>query len=84
MNAENEKVKQLLIIKSNLQTELETNNREDITRYFNEFKSLYEEITSKKFEDDIPEDKLRQIQSVINGNVEEGKDIKVTDDEILM
>ncbi len=84
MNAENEKVKQLLIIKSNLQTALETNNREDITRYFNEFKSLYEEITSKKFEDDIPEDKLRQIQSVINGNVEEGKDIKVTDDEILM
>lgn len=84
MNAENEKVKQLLIIKSNLQTALETNNREDITRYFNEFKSLYEEITSKKFEDDIPEDKLRQIQSVINGNVEEGKDIKATDDEILM
>ena len=84
MTAENEKVKQLLIIKSNLQTALETNNREDITRYFNEFKSLYEEITSKKFEDDIPEDKLRQIQSVINGNVEEGKDIKVTDDEILM
>lgn len=84
MNAENEKVKQLLIIKSNLQTALETNNREDITRYFNEFKSLYEEITLKKFEDDIPEDKLRQIQSVINGNVEEGKDIKVTDDEILM
>ena len=84
MNAENEKVKQLLIIKSNLQTALETNNREDITRYFNEFKSLYEEITSKKFEADIPEDKLRQIQSVINGNVEEGKDIKVTDDEILM
>lgn len=84
MNAENEKVKQLLIIKSNLQTALETNNREDITRYFNEFKSLYEEITSKKFEDDIPEDKLRQIQSVINGNVEDGKDIKVTDDEILM
>ena len=84
MNTENEKVKQLLIIKSNLQTALETNNREDITRYFNEFKSLYEEITSKKFEDDIPEDKLRQIQSVINGNVEEGKDIKVTDDEILM
>ena len=84
MNAENEKVKQLLIIKSNLQTALETNNREDITRYFNEFKSLYEEITSKKFEDDIPEDKLRQIQSVINGNVEDGKDIIVTDDEILM
>ena len=84
MTAENEKVKQLLIIKSNLQTALETNNREDITRYFNEFKSLYEEITLKKFEDDIPEDKLRQIQSVINGNVEEGKDIKVTDDEILM
>lgn len=84
MGMENDKVKQLLLIKSKLQTALETNNREDITRYYNEIKALYEEITSKKFEEDIPEEKLRQIQSVINGNVEEEKNVKETDDEILM
>ena len=84
MGVENDKVKELLLIKSNLQTALETNNWEDIIRYFNEFKALYEEVTSKKFEDDIPEEKLKQIQSVINGTVAETVVKEDTEEEILM
>jgi hypothetical protein len=83
MSVEKNGVKELLQMKNNLQTALETNNRDDIKKYFEEFKALYEKITLKKFEEDIPAEKLNQILSVINGTVKEGKETGETE-EFLM
>lgn len=87
MGESNEQIQRLMLLKSKFETALSTNNRDELVRYFNEFKMLYEEITSKKFEDGIPEEKLKQIESVINGTVTsiEGKNIiNDTEDEILI
>lgn len=75
MSESNEQVKKLILLKSKLEYALQTDQKEDIIKYFEEFKALYEQITSKKFEDGISDEKLAQIESVI-------KDIKISKPEI--
>lgn len=75
MSESNEQAKKLILLKSKLEYALQTDQKEDIIKYFEEFKALYEQITSKKFEDGISDEKLAQIESVI-------KDIKISKPEI--
>ncbi len=75
MSESNEQAKKLILLKSKLEYALQTDQKEDIIKYFEEFKALYEQITSKKFEDGISDEKLAQIESVI-------KDIKISKSEI--
>lgn len=67
MSESNENVKNLVLLKGKLENALATDNQEEIKTYFEEFKSLYEQITSKKFETSIPAEKLDKIKRVVKG-----------------
>lgn len=82
MNEQSEKIQKLILLKSKLEIAFEMNNQKDIVKYFNEFKSLYEQITSKKFESGISEEKLNRIENVINGMTSFLSDGEEPDEEI--
>jgi len=70
MSEPNQQVERLIIVKSKLKIALDTNNKEDTKRYFEEFKALYEETTSKKFDDTVSPEVMSKIESVLNGTIE--------------
>lgn len=67
MDDSRQDLQELIVLKSNLEIALEKDDKDEIKKLYNRFKSLYEKITCKKFEDNIEPEKLAQIESVITG-----------------
>ncbi len=60
-------LQELIVLKSKLETALEKDDKEEIRRTYDEFRSLYKKLTGKEFEDGIEPEKLAQIEAVITG-----------------
>lgn len=62
-------LQELVLLKSKLEIALDNNDEEEIKKTYDEFRNLYKKLTGKEFEEGLPDEKLSQIESVINGTV---------------
>ena len=75
-------LQELIVLKSKLETALEKDDKEEIRKTYDEFRSLYKKLTGKEFEAGLDPERLAQIEAVINGSVKTDKIIDDTENVI--
>lgn len=61
-----ERINKMIILKSKLQNALDLDNYEDVKKYYEEYKTLFKEVTSQDFESTIPVSSLEKIRFITN------------------
>lgn len=82
MEDSRQELQELILLKAKLETALDDDDTEEVKRIYDEFRNLYKKITGKNFEDGLSDDRLTQIESVINGTVRTGKRFDDTEESI--